>query len=204
MLETLIENWRPAPATYETLLSRPTIGIGIGIIAIATTVLNSISQQPSQNPKTNLKNSIVKTPQKQKEIKNIIHHPENIQCNPTHKESKKSLIIEKTHKSRTTKQSFKRFEWKDALLHNKHRFNNGVAVIKQGESYRKLIVFCKWYKRFQTWIPYYEVMSNGKKISFTKFDRDSIDRGLVSGYRNIINVLKSLKNTHKIKSSTNN
>ena len=39
ILETLIENWRPAPATYETLLSRPTIGIGIGIIAIATTVL---------------------------------------------------------------------------------------------------------------------------------------------------------------------
>ena len=50
ILETLIENWRPAPATYETLLSRPTIGIGIGIISIATTVLNSISQQPSQKP----------------------------------------------------------------------------------------------------------------------------------------------------------
>ena len=50
ILETLIENWRPALATYETLLSRPTIGIGIGIIAIATTVLNNISQQPSQKP----------------------------------------------------------------------------------------------------------------------------------------------------------
>ena len=43
------------------------------------------------------------------------------------------------------------------------------------------------------WIPYYEIIYKNRKISFSKFYRENHDKGLILGYRNILNALKVSK-----------
>ena len=179
----------PTWTSYENISKNPVFGLGFGLSIIANTIFWNLKEK-SFTAKQNYSKSKAPT-QNNSIIAN--KQTENI-TNPTLEKDKKiTRNNNQTSKRTLNKQKFKKFEWKDALVHNQNYYKNGVAVLNDNNKLKKLTVFWTWLKNRTKWIPYYEIIYKNRKISFSEFYRENHDKGLILGYRNILNALKSIK-----------